>query len=529
MSSRLTTEGLHLNGPIGTQNRMSPTLALVWKHCADLFQSFAVLSLAGIATLLLTAWLMRDSLVRDPSKHYWLSISIVGLFSCGFALVACFVSFVTEHESRTREFLTNLPISSFHVGCVKQSGAALAVAVFFGVQLLARLVVLWLCQNVFELQAWPVDIQGPNPHFFVAMIVTMVFVSCLISCSFWSTSWASIFIALPLAWFLCIAGVSYGSSLSMMPNWGYPRVSKVFLALSLIGAVAFPLFWLRRRPLRWKRTAPSDPLDHHEDDFFWSSLPGRMGIPTPAWLAMPGRDRFPALCWQSVRQQGMLPFLALLAVALLAWLFGLVIELNNVNPLNRRVMEPMHIGLVFVMSITGYGFGWIALYRDKLNSNLNFFQQHKEYGRELLLARVLFPALLSLTTLVVGSGVIYLYIGHQANMWPPLLSGLGAFSVTLMWSMALRSFVYTLGIGLLLSLTINGFIASWLMHGGLERGWTMVLPFLWLATCFAYAPTWLSGRRSARWMVWFTFVSIIMFAVPLWGIACWMMVGELNV
>jgi len=526
MSSRLTTEGLHPNGPFGTQNRMSPTLALIWKQCADLFQSFAVLSLASIATLMLIAWLMRDPLVRGPSRYYWLSLSSVGLFSCGFALVACFVSFVTEHESRTREFLTNLPVSSFLVGGVKQLGAALAVAVFFGVQVLARLMILWLCQNVFQLQAWPADIQGPNPHFFVAIIVTMVFVSCLISCSFWSTSWTSVFIALPLAWFLCAACVSYGSSLAMIWNtgeiWGYPRVSKVLLALSSVAAVAVPLFWLRRRPLAWKKITMSDtPLDEHDDDFFYASLPSRMGIPTPAWLALPGRDRFPAMCWQSVRHQGMLPFLALLAVALLAWLFGLVLELNNVNPLDRQVMEPMHISLVFVMTITGYGFGWGALYRDKLNSNLNFFQQHKEYGRELLLARVLFPALLALTMLAVGSGVVYLYTGHQVNIWPPLLSGLAAFAVTLMWSMALRSFVYTLGIGLVLSLTINGFIAAWLIDGQFEHGWVMVLPFLWLATCFAYAPTWLSGRRTTRWMVWFTFVSVITFAVPLWKMACW--------
>ena len=534
MSSRLTTEGLHPNGPFGTQNRMSPTLALIWKQCADLFQSFAVLSLASIATLMLIAWLMRDPLVRGPSRYYWLSLSSVGLFSCGFALVACFVSFVTEHESRTREFLTNLPVSSFLVGGVKQLGAALAVAVFFGVQVLARLMILWLCQNVFQLQAWPADIQGPNPHFFVAIIVTMVFVSCLISCSFWSTSWTSVFIALPLAWFLCAACVSYGSSLAMIWNtgeiWGYPRVSKVLLALSSVAAVAVPLFWLRRRPLAWKKITMSDtPLDEHDDDFFYASLPSRMGIPTPAWLALPGRDRFPALCWQSVRQQAMLPFLAMMAIGVLAWLFYLVLRSSNVHRLDRRAVEAMRIGLVFVMTITGYGFGWGAIYRDKLNSNLNFFQQHIEHGRELLLARVLFPAFLSLITLAVGSGVIYLLTGHAAPMLLPLFAGLAAFSATLMWSMTLRSYIYALGIGLVLSMTMNAVIVSWLTKSEPAHLWMIVLPLFWLATCFAYAPTWLSSRRTARWMAWFIFVSMLTFAVPLWKMACWMMGVDSNV
>lgn len=528
MSNSLLTPRLHPNAPLGTQNRMSPTMALVWKQLADLTQSFVVLSAASLVVLLLAAWLMRETEV------YRVSLATLALFSCGFALVACFTSFVTEYESRTRDFLGNLPVSSLHVGAVKQLSAASAVAVFFGLQVLARLMVLWFLRTFFDQSIWGTEFQWTTEHYFVALMVNAVFVSCLICCSFWSTSWMSVVCALPLAWLLCAACISYGVFPESMRNptaesWGYPRVSKVLLALALVGAVSIPLFWLRRRPLNWKRTVSDTPLDHHEEDFFWVSLPGKLGIPTPAWLEMPGRDRFPALCWQSVRQQGMLPFLALLAVGVMACLFSLVIEMNNVNriftanQLNGQVSQAMQMGLVFVMSISGFGFGWGALYRDKLNSNFNFFQQHKEYGRTLLLARVLFPSVLLLITLAVGSGVIYLYTGHEVSIWPALLSGLGAFLATLMWSMALRSFVYTLGIGLVLSLTINGFIGAWLTHGEFEYGWVMVLPFVWLATCFAYAPTWLSGRRTVGWMVWFTFVSMITFAVPLWKMTLWLL------
>lgn len=523
MSSRFTTEGLHPNGPFGTQNRMSPTLALIWKQCADLSQAFAVLSVASIMMVMLAAWEMGGH--RD---FYWLSLNILALFTCAFSLAACFVSFVTEHESRTREFLINLPVSGFLVGGVKQLSAALAVAVFFGVQVLARLTVLWFCRENFHSHVMLNGVQSASPHYVAAMFVAIVFVSFLICCSLWSTSWLSVLSALPLAWLLCAACISYGAVPPMMRDsteiWGYPRVSKVLLALSSVAAVAVPLFWLRRRPLAWKKITMSDtPLDEHDDDFFYASLPSRMGIPTPAWLALPGRDRFPALCWQSVRQQAMLPFLAMMAVGVLAWLFYLVLRSSNVHRLDRRAMEAMQIGLVFVMTITGYGFGWGAIYRDKLNSNLNFFQQHIEHGRELLLARVLFPAFLSLITLAVGSGVIYLLTGHAAPMLLPLFAGLAAFSATLMWSMTLRSYIYALGIGLVLSMTMNAVIVSWLTKSEPAHLWMIVLPLLWLATCFAYAPTWLSGRRTARWMAWFIFVSMLTFAVPLWKMTCWMM------
>ena len=99
--------------------RMSPAWALAWKQFADLTQSFIVLSAASILMLILAAWWLGDQTrLRDQSGYYWVSYNIVAMFTCGFALVACFVSFVTEFESRTRDFLSSLPVSSFLVGVV---------------------------------------------------------------------------------------------------------------------------------------------------------------------------------------------------------------------------------------------------------------------------------------------------------------------------------------------------------------------------------------------------------------------------
>jgi len=441
--------------------------------------------------------------------------------------VACFISFVTEYESRTREFLVNLPVSSFRVGVVKQLTTVSSVAVFFGAQILLRLIVVWLYQTVFDSHGWEDEFRGAASLYVASLVVMAVFVSCMICCSFWSTSWMSVVWALPLAWLLCAACLSYGLVPDSMRDptviWGYPRASIVVLALAITGAIAIPLFWLRRRPLLRRWATSSGPSDHAKDDFFWASLPGKLGIKTPALLKLPGRDRFSALCWQSVRQQALMPFLAVVSLGVMVWLFALVLEMSDRGGFSPEVFKPMQVALLFVMTMTGYGFGAAALYRDKLNSNLSFFQQHKEYGRELLLARVLLPLLLLVATMAVGHCIITWFTGVATDIWLPLLSGLSGFSVMLMWSMAFRSHIYALAIGLMLALTMNGFISIWQGNDGFEYRWMAVLPFVWLITCFAYAPTWLSGRRGARWMAWFTFVSILTYAVPLWGMTCWLL------
>lgn len=157
-----------------------------------------------------------------------------------------------------------------------------------------------------------------------------------------------------------------------------------------------------------------------------------------------------------------------------------------------------------------------ALYCDKLNSNLCFFQQHQEHGRELLFARVLFPIFLLFATTFAGTGIIYLMSGLEMKIWLPLFLGTGAFSATLMWSMAFRSHVYALGVGLLLTLTLHLFAYEF----GYQ--WMVALPFVWLATCFACALAWLAGRMSAAWMTWFTLVSVATYSVPLWIVIRWL-------
>jgi len=168
MSSSLTTSGPHPNAPFGTQARMSPAVALVWKQLADMSQAFAVLTAGSAFVLALTAWLMRDG-----GMFYAHSYSVVILFTCGFALVACFISFVTEFESRTRDFLSCLPVSSVLVGVVKLFCALLAVAAFLSVQLLLRWAVLSLLSSWFDPHQLHSDFTGTMPVYFVPFFVAV--------------------------------------------------------------------------------------------------------------------------------------------------------------------------------------------------------------------------------------------------------------------------------------------------------------------------------------------------------------------
>jgi len=125
-------------------------------------------------------------------------------------------------------------------------------------------------------------------------------------------------------------------------------------------------------------------------------------------------------------------------------------------------------------------------------------------------------------TTVAGANVIYWMSGLTATIGPSLLSGIGAFSVTLMWSMAFRSHVYALGIGFLLAFTLNMFVVGWATDEEFGYRWMAALPLVWLVTCFACAPAWLAGRISAAWMTWFTLVSVAAYSVPLWILIRWL-------
>jgi hypothetical protein len=520
MSDSLATSVRYPTAPLTTQKRMSPTRALIWKQCADLFRSFVVLTAVSLVLFVFFAWATH----KTNESIAW-PLFVAAMFSIGFSLSACFVSFVIESESRTREFLVNLPVTSQHVGAIKLIVATLAVVVFFVGQVCLALMAVWLKGKFAgDVSFWGHGSEYVSQYWWAfAIVVGVVFVSSAISCSFWSTSWISTFSTAFLIWGLVQVcdwlDLFLSTARTDDPIGRYPMLLVAVLLSAIVLAIGLPLFWLRRRPLLRKRIASNVSVDHQENDF-WSLLPSKLGITTPAWLAMPSRGRFAALCWQSVRQQMMLPLLAFLAIAVLAWAVY-----AGLGPLHYNSgAKMMQISLTFVLTMTGHGFGSASIYRDKLNSNLSFFHQHQEHGRELLLARIVFPLLLLIVSAALCNLAVYLLTGYSPSVWLPLLSGFAAFSATLMWSMAFRSVIYPLGVGLVLSLTMNGFIMSFgAEQAEFSHPWIAVLPFVWLATCFACAPTWLAGRRGAAWMAWFTFVSLATYAIPLWMLACWML------
>ena len=173
MSNALSTQSLRSNAPLGTLNRMSPTLALMWKQCADLTKSFVLLALASLVPFWFFAYEFRHD-----DEFVFAALTIAGMFTCGFALVACFESFVAESERQTREFLRNLPVSSFQVGGVKLLAGALAVVLFFVTQIGLVVAASWLSSSYGEGASFQGSIEQVYQYWDeVAIVAVVVFAS----------------------------------------------------------------------------------------------------------------------------------------------------------------------------------------------------------------------------------------------------------------------------------------------------------------------------------------------------------------
>jgi len=182
MSDRLISTEFRTGKSLVTQNRMSPMRALIWKQCADLSMPFVVLTAGSLVVFCFTAWATRNRHEPDSGLLF-----AAGLFAAIFALAACFVSFVTESERRTREFLGNLPVSSFQVGGAKLLVAVLAVIVFFTVQIGLAFAVAWLGSILGDGDGLAAEMEFVFKYWGVAALApAVVFVSCLISCSFFA-------------------------------------------------------------------------------------------------------------------------------------------------------------------------------------------------------------------------------------------------------------------------------------------------------------------------------------------------------
>ncbi|MDA8563533.1 hypothetical protein N9L06_03670 [Mariniblastus sp.] len=499
------------------QKQPSVTWSLCWKQGYEFALSMIVLTVFSLAI-----YLMCGSFEPSCIGDYQVALSALTPTTICFAFVACFIAFVSENDSRTRSFLMNLPLSGWHIGAVKILMVVLAVAVFFAVQL--ALAGVWMSIEFESNVASTVDQNNVIENFSEALlsiasvIGVAVFIS-LFACSFWSSPWASILTAVALAFYTPFAiGWAFSNNPDLASLSGFStRLVKGSLLFFAIGAVWYPLRWLRRRPWQIGRyvTALAETLEVEPARTESRSQGSKL-------LHLPRGGKFGALLWQSFAQQNNVLMLVFFGLSI--FLLRNVIAYWPLATANAK--EAFSASLIPALGLAGLAFGWTTLCQDKMDNNREFFQQHREHGVSLLIARI--TCSLSALMLLVGLAFlavksfypgdwIYLRTVNQLDEWAigVSMSGLAGYSAMLLCSMAFRSHIHAMGVALLVWLVeIWSFRA---INEHAEFSWLLALPFLWLASCIFYGPAWLSGRRDWRWTAYFTVILLLAFSVPIYA------------
>jgi hypothetical protein len=533
----------------------SVTWALCWKQWHELSSPLIVLTAGSMVLLAIYGFLSFDD-----QGYYSLMGVVPIMMSICFIFVCCFTSFVTEKESRTISFLRDLPASSVHVGSVKVLMIGVVSIIFAVGQLVMAGFGAWMKLRVDP--STQVRLENALEELVEAGATIGCFmffaaVISLLSCSLPKRAWQAVVTVAVMGWAVAVA-FSYldehyfhspDSGMTARSLWeanshntGEPMLTwlgarsvAVFLCLLVVGAVWAPLSWLRRRPSRLAAGA-STFVDQLRSSFAQPAVKfSQSQKRSSALLGMSRGGRFGALLWQSVGQQRVVLMFCSFFMLIVA-VGGLGVMLNP----NTRFSEGVLPALLPAFGMTGLWAGWLTLNYDKKNNNFAFFQQHREHGVALMIARIIPPIVVLLVLTAIAT--IYLakmnwllnYSMVRSGDWVPfaqelILSWLTGYCAVVPCSMIFRSQVYSLGVALVVALVGGGTIVGTYGWPGAEGtgsfatifSWMIALPFIWLISSIAYGPTWLSDRRSWSWMAYFAIILLLAFALPIYALACW--------
>ena len=530
LTSRLTSQ---------TTNQLrkvsSPTWALCWKQWHELLSAMAMITLGSLVLLIVFGFIT----FKDPD-YYSLMVWIPIAASVFFTFAACFIAFVSENENRTRSFLVNLPLSSFHVGVAKILMILVAIVAFCAGQALIA-----SAGALIKMQAhgFPDFNWGMNSEHLasdvsiILMIVAAVISISLLACSFCSNPWAAVFLAFVSIIYFTVAFVHVTNHfLSLEARYlSFPEaiVLTATLVLILLGGIWFPLRWLRRQPWRLSRHFPTLIEDGQSKSTGPNSQPLQSSWQTRRFMHLTRGGKFRALVWQSFRQQHLVVVLVSFVLGVL--FFYILMQTWGMTSVNKT--RYILTATIPVMAFTGFVAGWLTLYQDKKDNNFEFFQQHHESGIKLLIARVLSSfSVLGMViggTILAGICLIREDFLNQPNpaLWQTwvkcsLMAGPTFYSAVLFCSMMFRSHVYALGVALVVGLVATPSIGAPIENTGFA--WMFALPLIWLLSSIFYGPAWLSGKRSWAWPAYFTVVMAAAFAVPIYLYVCWLLGIEID-
>ena len=537
---------IQLNAPIA-----APLWPMLWafakKQVRDLAQSFIVL-LAAYTLVTIFVYVMARSSISDPLR---ISFGATFFFGCAYALVVNFTAFVSERERRTDQFLAGLPISSSWIGWTKLITAGLVFLTFLLAQALIVTTATWLFATFkFELQVdW--YSRFTETKFLLVLLWSLAifggtFVCSAVACSLFSNPWVSILAFVGIF----VASIYFAMILLSEPADLPPITPWVLTAMTGLAAVgaAFllgPSTWLRRRA--WTVPDVGRAL---------GSVGGeRFSHGTSAWserqtalLKRANQNPGLAMLWQAVCQQAALMVYvpALLSLAL----FGYLLFFGPSSVIDTPWRTQAHSILLvedssgfnwlcqFGITLLGLGLAWVTLFADKRDNNVQFFRQHREHGTLFWLSRVALPIVL--LTIVVP--ILYVFYatgrGFLARVDDLIFIGIASFSATLVWSQVLKSHVYLLGIGFVVSFMMfsnSQIVLDSFSDDGFSPAiyfllqMTKTLPMIWLLGSLWFAPRWLAGARVSQhpsWMVFIAVTTLMAFAVPLYLLAHLFLTGK---
>ena len=538
---------IQLNAPIAAP--LWPMLwALAKKQFRDLAQSFIVLlSVCTLVTVF--AFVMERNTISNPLR---ISLGATFLFGWAYALVVNFTALVSEREGRTDQFLAGLPISSSWVGWTKLITAGVVFLTFLVAEVLVVLTVTWLFatfrpeltldrySEITLSEFWQKSSSS-------LAILSGAFVCSAIGCSWFSNPWVALlsFVA-HYAALIMFARILLSEPADLPIFWQQRFFYLIAVAGLTVVGVAFltgPSTWLRRRTWAVPETGLGSVGGEHLSNKVsaWSESQTKL-------LKRADQNPGLAMLWQAVYQQ--VPLMVYVPATLTLVLFthllfygpSSVIDTQWSTDIYRTLLFDHSRGFnwlcQFGITLFGLGLAWATLLADKRDNNVQFFRQHREHGTLFWLGRIALPIVL-LTIVVPILYVVYAASwGFGARVEDLVFIGAASFSGTLMWSQVLKSHVYLLGIGFMISVmmfTNSQFSSDSFSDAPVPLAiyflleMTKTLPMIWLLGSLWFAPRWLAGARLSQhpsWIVFIAVTTLMAFSVPLFLLAHLFLTGK---
>ncbi len=480
---------------------------LVWKDCRELMPLFLAGCLAFVATIAATCFSWSGTQEFKNLGPIVKLISPLNMFVNVCGLVAGILLFAPEKESRTSQFLGNLPVAPRSIATSKLLLGMACVFLFVTFCYFCVAVTGMIYGKAFFYLGWP-----PRQEIISNLFVPVM---CFAWGVFWSLTLRSTLFALVAA----TASVLIAESLA---NFFVPELFSFPSSSPAISVIT----WVVRIPLLAVvialvvRAVP-DWLQDEPVKTFQISWPKISRVHRPITMKVSPRGVMAVLVWQTFQQSRVMLIVGAVACGMIA-----VIGLFQISPEVFAILALVSYAIPLCAAS-------LAFAPDQTRHHYRFFQQQAEYGRRLWFSRLLPTAVLVvLATVCLTFGFDALSVA-QSSSYSSFFdrSGyyIGEYNLPLVEGAILHLTPIKVMLILLTGMSIGQFfsmlvsspilsVVCALLYGTLGIGWAFLMlvcdATLWLfllpaalilfLTTWVQAPRWLADKKTVfdRWYPW---------------------------